>query len=306
MGFHWQNLNESKKHPRWGGGRRHGRAWLTLFEREGVGDAGLRRRGIAINWCWTILWDASCAIAFSFVRQEGTGISLRIALPWLFDFYLTLLGGPFAWLAKKVLPKLAKDQRRSYPKQELPIRDYGDRELFNLYWYDWAFWWNFWRDPMGGWSSRDPKWHHGSFHIVDFIFGRTKYAERALEGPLQVKIPMPERAYDATLEIQERTWRRKRWPGVWRRWLAADFDSKQDPIPSPGKGENSWDCGEDATYGLSTPCPTGRVEDAIGAYVATVMNNRRRHGSLNWAPTEDHRPKPGAPAAPPVGTDAAS
>lgn len=41
MRFHWQNLNDGKI-PRWGGGYRHGRAWLTLFEREGRGDGYLR------------------------------------------------------------------------------------------------------------------------------------------------------------------------------------------------------------------------------------------------------------------------
>lgn len=300
MDFHWQNLNDGKV-PRWGGGRRHGRAWLRVFEKPGQAY----RSGVQINWCWALMWDGSCAVAFSFVRQEGHGIHLRFALPWLFDLYLTFLGGPFAWLAKKALPEFSKDQRRSYPDQELPKKDYGDRELFNLYFYDWAFWWNFWRNPMGGWSSRDPKWQHGSFHLVDFLFGKTTYEARALAGPVEVKIPMPERAYDATVTVEERIWRRKRWPGVWRRWFGFDVDMKRDPIPFPGKGENSWDCGEDATYGLSAPTDRHHlnIEDAIAAVVRSTMNSRRRHGgSVDWRPTEDHRPK----ASPPGGDESAA
>lgn len=305
MRFHWQNLNDAKPTPRWGGGYRHGRAWLGLFESDGQQWSG--RSGISINWEWSFLWRTSCGVSVTFKRQDGHGVGFHVALPFgLVSFYVTLLGGPFAWLARKVLPELAKNQRRSYPAQELPIKDYGDRELFNIYVMDWALWWNFWRDPMGGWSSRGPWWRKiqsGNFDVLDFIFGRTKYAARVIEGPLAVKIPMPERAYDATLEIQERTWRRPRWPFVWHRVIGADFDSKQDPVPHPGKGESSYDCGEDATYGLSCACPTGRVEDAIGAYVSTVMNSRRRHGgSVMWAPKEDHRPKPGSGSSSPPAT----
>jgi hypothetical protein len=158
---------------------------------------------------------------------------------------------------------------------------------------------------MGGWSSRDSKWTHGSFHVVDFIFGRTTHAKRALVGPVAVKIPLPERAYDGTVTIEVREWRRKRWPFVWHRMIGADVDCKNDPLPFPGKGENSWDCGEDATYSSSAPCPTGKVADAIGHMVAHVLDTRRRYGGEGWLPKEDHRPKstPPGSVAPPASAD---
>lgn len=299
MRFHWQNLNDAKPTPRWGGGYRHGRAWLNF---SGDYDG---RRGLAVSWRWALLWDASCAVSLSLVRQEGTGVSFRVALPRLFDFYLTLKGGPFAWLALKLLPSLHKDQRLMYPGADMPRKDYGDRELFNLYFYGWAFWWNFWRDPMGGWSSRDPKWQHGSFDFLDFVFGKTKHESRELASE-QVLIPMPERAYDATVVIEERVWRRPRWPFAWHRLLGADVKMDRDPIPFPGKGESAHDCGEDATYSSSFPCPTGLVEDAIAHVVQSSLHSRRRHGgSVLWAPKEDHRPKPKpGGSAPPESADA--
>jgi len=312
MRFHWQNLNDSgETHPKRGGGARHGRAWLSLFEREGRGDGHHGTRGISVNWEWSFLWRTSCAVSLAFRRQDGHGMGFHFALPFgLFSFYLTLLGGPFAWLARKVLPTYARDQRRMYPGQKLPIMDYGDRELFNIYLNDWAIWWNFWRDPMAGWSSRGPWWQKlqsGNFNVVDFIFGQTKHERRALAGPVPVKIPMPERAYDATVTIEERTWRRPRWPFVWHRMVGHDIDCKLDPVPHPGKGESEYDCGEDATYGMSGQNKSGTVEEAIASLVESTMNSRRRHGgSVMWAPKEDHRPKPGGSTPPAMADQAAS
>jgi hypothetical protein len=68
-----------------------------------------------------------------------------------------------------------------------------------------------------------------------------------------------------------------------------DLDMKRDPVPFPGKGENSWDCGEDASYGFG--CAAETLEEGIGKFVASKLRDRGRNGGRGWTPTEDHRPK---------------
>jgi hypothetical protein len=53
-------------------------------------------------------------------------------------------------------------------------------------------------------------------------------------------------------------------------------------VPTPGKGENSWDCGQDATYGLT--CPASTVEEALASLRASVMRDRERYGGKDWKP----------------------
>lgn len=300
MRFHWQNLNDDPERPRWGGGYRYGRAWLTLFHSPDPKTREEEKRikyrpGTEIGWTWTFFdRGASTGISFAAQRQDGIGLQFRVGVWGLFAFWVHVHGGIAARIATWLLPKLARDQRPRYPGEELPIRDYSDREI-NVYWFEGALWWRFWTDPMGGWSSSWPWWRRklqqGSFHPVDFLLGSTKLTEREISRQ-DVLIPMPERSYQATVIIEERTWRRPRWPFPWHRHLGADVKMYQDPIPHPGKGENSWDCGEDAAY--SFPIPRQRFSDAvsyaIGHVVAGQLDTRARRGGRDWRPKEDHRP----------------
>lgn len=57
-------------------------------------------------------------------------------------------------------------------------------------------------------------------------------------------------------------------------------------VPVPGKGENSWDCGEDGTqsilFGVDTPIRT--YVDAANAFQASVQKTRLRYGGKDWMP----------------------
>ena len=55
-----------------------------------------------------------------------------------------------------------------------------------------------------------------------------------------------------------------------------------EQIPVPGKGENSWDCGEDATFSLS--CPSTTISEAIGEMVKSCMRTRERYAGLDFKP----------------------
>jgi hypothetical protein len=293
MHFHWQNLNDDKTRPRWGGGKRYGRAWIHW----GSG------RARTLGWTWTFFdRGASTGISLTAQRQDGTGLAFHVGVWGLFAFWVHLHGGIAQRIAISLLPAKSLDVHTG--KQRT---DYGDRQI-NVSWFGGALWWQFWTDPMGGWSSRMSWWRRkvqeGSFHPADFFLGRTSVTDREIARE-DVLIPMPERSYKATVVIEDRIWRRPRWPFSWHRHIGADVKMESDPVPFPGKGENSWDCGEDATYSSSFPIPRDRFTDAvsyaIGHVVASSTAARTRHGGRNWRPKEDHRPKSPGPQAKAVG-----
>jgi hypothetical protein len=97
-----------------------------------------------------------------------------------------------------------------------------------------------------GWSSDIPKWRHGNFNPVDFLFGRQKYSEDVLET-VPVSLAMPEKTYTGTVKLLRSKWKRPRaW---WTQTILYAHIDVPGGVPFPGKGENSWDCGEDVPGG---------------------------------------------------------
>lgn len=153
---------------------------------------------------------------------------------------------------------------------------YGSREL-SLRVHDWALWWDVWVDPTG-WSSKRPKWRDGSFHVLDALFGKHEYESIPLKTAT-IQIPMPEGLYKGTCTLSEDVWKRPRWFAKKIRRAHVDM---VEPIPFPGKGSESWNCGDDAAFGMTMQART--IGDAIGAMVASVTNSRHRNGGPNWRP----------------------
>lgn len=96
---------------------------------------------------------------------------------------------------------------------------------------------------------------------------------------------MPERAYSATVEIKQVT---HSWPRFKRKrqFIFAKI-AVPGGIPEPGKGENSWDCDDDATFALSCRIPDNVSWDEIGDYVVAEITNsvtkrRLRYGGQGW------------------------
>ena len=85
---------------------------------------------------------------------------------------------------------------------------------------------------------------------------------------------MPEGAYKATVEMFWGIWKRPRW--VAKKILRANVEIPSG-IPKNGKGENSWDCGEDATFGITMPAKN--VENAIGKTVESCLRDRKKYGT---------------------------
>lgn len=194
-----------------------------------------------IEW---LLGKPRCALAASFGGGDGNDeLQLHAAIPPISLF----------WSVEGLLPSMAVE------------RDTG------VSIHDWTLWWDCWQNA-NEWNSSDPKWRHGNWCPADTFLGRVKFSEETLRTQ-RVQIPMPEGCYPATITICESTWKRPRWFA--KRLVRAKIDMEK-PIPHPGKGENSWDCGDDATHGLS--CCEDTVEGAVAAMVRTVLGSRRRHG----------------------------
>ncbi len=263
MYWHWQNLND-KSGGRQGSGFIAGRAWFyPLHRRNTDGPMGPCFR---VEWHW---FNPSCRLALNVDPHNDESICLTFAIPFVISLYFGFES--FRWLdalARWLRPRLADD-----------CRWYEGRELsFAI--HSAALWWRVWSSP-DSWSSSTPRWRDGSFHLWDFLVGRTRYGSKVL-STTEVVISMPERSYPARVELKLAWHQRARW--FTRYFTTAEVTVLEEGgLPIPGKGENSWDCGEDAIFSLS--CPASTVEGAIAALTESALNSRRRHGgSIHWTP----------------------
>lgn len=150
---------------------------------------------------------------------------------------------------------------------------YGSGRELALSFHDWAVWWKVWVDP-DSWESSRPRWRDGNLHPIDALFGRQGCTRKVIEER-DVLVPMPEKSYPAKAQLIEFTWKRPRSPFS-KTMLRVNLDIPGG-IPHAGKGENSWDCGDDATFGLTTgECRT--IAEGVGKLVGSCLETRVRYG----------------------------
>lgn len=155
----------------------------------------------------------------------------------------------------------------------LPFLHIRESRTIQISIHSFALWWTMWRDPMGGWSSDVPKWREGSFHFNDFLLGKSKCSTKVLEER-NIIVPMPEGPYPAEAKLVEYSWSRSRW--FTKRLKRVQIEIAKG-IPHAGKGENSWDCGDDATFGITTgECHS--IPEGVGILVGSVLHSRVRYG----------------------------
>lgn len=270
-----QNLNEDRQ-GNVKGWAWHGRCALWIH-------SGKYGRSRTIRFSWN-LWSRFCGVEAS-VGGAEEDLHFFWALP------------PFAfWLSfEDCLPKSWKERWRKSKRIKAynqKYEGYGESHaytpfnVFNIRIHDWTLHWDFFKFDWG-WSSKMPKWMDGSFNIPDFFLGRSKYSTEVLSMH-EVLIPMPEGNYPARVKMDKSTWKRPRWPFAKVRY-GAMVDMRRS-IPFEGKGENSWDCGEDALFGKS--CLANNVEDAIASTVKSVLQSRRKHNHNVMAKYPDPMTRP--------------
>lgn len=250
MHFHYQNLNE-KRDDKTGSILRHGRAWLNLSR----GSESCP----CLGWEWC-LPTKSCHLGISFGEPYESTVQFSIGC-LLFAFYLTL-EGKWGWLPQERECKVAV--------------------------HNWTLWINPW-SKRNEWCGTDPWWVRGlSLDFPDIILGKHNYTDSQISEH-SVLVPMPEGCYPATAKISEQTWKRPRW---FRKTRISTYISfpPGGGIPHYGKGENSWDCGEDALCGCGVEGES--LERAIGHATATALGYRRKYGNASdLIPLMSHRLK---------------
>ncbi len=119
----------------------------------------------------------------------------------------------------------------------------------------------------------------GNFNPFDFFFGRPKYSDKEIESR-EIVIPMPEAGYKATAKLFIASWSRPRWFTKSIQRVSIEIP---EGIPFPGKGENSYDCGPDATYSITTG-ECNSIPEGVGKLVASVLRDRVNYGGYgSWA-----------------------
>lgn len=160
---------------------------------------------------------------------------------------------------------------------------YESREI-GLAFHDGTFWVKLWA-KRNSWSSKDPKWQQMNWAPADTIFGKRQNSHEVVDECSAI-IPMPEGGYPATIKLE----RWERWRPRGRRHVSYSYDAKIDEpvrfIPVPGKGENSYDCGDDGVWSQHGPVPfrAGWVTDAISGMVKSALRDRERYASRDWTP----------------------
>lgn len=239
----------------------HGRAWLRIGDEEET----------LFTFSWNLL--SRFAHVRAFVDPHDGELGVSVALPPV-ALWLSFESWPIAKRLKSIAP--------------------DEREL-SLSFHDGAFWWRTWASP-NEWREGTPRWREGSFDVLDAVFGK-QTQDRQDEPPVPVKVPMPEGVYEGACVMTTIRVGRPRWPSTFAR--AAEI-KLATPIPVPGKGENSYDCDDDAISSRSGPARS--PADAVSKLVGSVLRTRERRGGRDWTPpgtTPQAAPVPAAPEAPP-------
>lgn len=270
--WHAQNLDRDGRGSMW----KEGRAWLNVFAGDGETGHGYREL-VEIHPEWHLGRPSHIGLGLEIGGGDSDReVKLHVGLP-LATFWLHVDGLPRAW-AHRILP----GRPYSYTDHHGVTHHTKITEAreVRLDWHSNALWWSLWHSTME-WRSDTPRWRHGSFHPIDVLLGRHHYSHSALKT-VETLIPMPEASYPATVTLQELTWSRPRWPFKVRR-ASAQIDIPGG-IPVPGKGENSWDCGEDAI--LSMGADGHSLANAVAAVVKSATETRIRYGGADWRPAE--------------------
>lgn len=218
-------------------GIRHGRAWLTLG-----------------RWKWHTEWlwfTSSCGLHLEVGPDSDYQIMGHIAIPWIISIYV---GVDSPWFFNKMPRK---------------------RREFWLYVQDWTVRLIPWGRSME-WHSKDPWWIRGvTLDLRDLLLGLEKcHREESLESE-RLFIHLDGNCYHGTAKFIRMTWKRPRWPKKVQEFTEIEMD-RGHGLPHAGKGENSWDCGDDALCGWSV---SGfDVQAAIADGIKTVEKRRRRYG----------------------------
>ena len=248
---HWQGLGKDN-YDLWP----EGRVWLRL------GDPEVNaRQVIGVEWHF---WQWRCGASIDFNSVDGDhGITVSLSVPGLGSLYATVEQVP-KWL-------LPGHFRESVLEPGVQVWQPEERSI-GVRVFDWTVWFSLW-DNVTEWNRSDPWWWRFNINVPDLVLGKSKFSRLKVASG-EIGIPMPEGSYPAKWEIMSCAWKRPRWPWP-KRKLYVGFTVQGDGIPLPGKGENSWDCGDDAICSSGWEL-MGTVEEAAFEFACRIVQDRVR------------------------------
>ena len=196
-------------------------------------------------------------IGFDIGGYEGDDIILAIHLG--IGIYLSYSSRAVYKLTKAISNLVGKKYARPY------------NTSIDLNFEYWALSIKLFADHVGD----DALWSY-YLNIPRALKGNSKVT-RTIIKQYTIDIVMPEKRYPATYRIEEMLFKYPRWPS--RKRTIIDFEIPEG-IPHEGKGENSYDCGMDYTYGSSRTYK-GSLRGAADELAISILKERQRHSSLD-------------------------
>lgn len=177
----------------------------------------------------------------------------------------------------------------TFPFFKFKMKNYKEQLITGFYVFDWSFVWEFMKNPFES-SSDDPWYRSFYFDIPDFIFGKKEVLDHGVNHVSNVYFKIGAKEF----KLDSVEWKRKR---SFRRyipyvlyhpsWYSVEIKCENPPQRS-GKGENSWDCGDNGTHGVYAPWdnkpePTWKnqrqcAELACKLYADGVLKDASRYG----------------------------
>lgn len=234
--------------------------WHASREPHGIrwwwhlGDASRAVVHIELYW-----WSPRVGLTIG-TDDEGWHLSMRVPP---IAFYLSLEGFRLWQPRRKAIATWDGDR-------EIWLPDRRELEVFMSDWTMRITPWGRWCE----WCAADPWWIRGvSLDLKRLVLGRWDGGHIDV-ARVDVTIPMPEGTYHGVVTIQHWTRGRARWfkQHTTEAWLEIPKG-----IPHAGKGENSWDCGDDGLFGIGG----ASVEDVIRRAQESVMHDRQRYGKAS-------------------------
>jgi hypothetical protein len=155
----------------------------------------------------------------------------------------------------------------------------NDRE-FELSIHHWTVWFKPW-GPRDSWTASDPWWKKGvNLDLLDLFLGPIKYTSSTYKE-MDISVPLDGREYRGFAKWEHCVWKRPRWFAKERKSIWIEMNPSHG-LPHAGKGENGWDCGDDALCGWGVDAKEG-IEGAIASGVGKVLNYRDKYGHASTA-----------------------
>lgn len=239
---------------------------------------------------WFLHWGRQLAWGFGieFSRRWRYGLNLTagyggqenfveatVAIPFLFFFHIAF-DTPWRW--KKLRPF---DGKYSESEATFGLRTVGGT-LYLLVGHDsmGTYYGTHGRGgPIGRWLRDIKRNKQVTLFRGDWILGKPRHTLEVLQEAIPITVNVGQwdgDSYRGTAKHTRRT-RKRRFTTKVSDGYEIDME---EGIPFPGKGENSWDMGDDAYFGFGG----ATIEAAVADIIADTLDRRNRHGGKNWRP----------------------